>query len=726
MNLSTRYLSLPVILIAVLLALPATSFAVDPPDRVELTGIWEGDIKISGTSLGFVVEFRPSDTVEWTGNIDIAVQGAEDVPLSNIVVDGGKVHFDMPGVPGAPYFEGSLSEDGRVISGDFHQGDSEWPFAMQRRNEVSIQAEQTTLHKKLERIRVFVDSIMPEWKVPGAAIGIVHNGHVVMAEGFGLRNRADSLPVTRYTLFAIGSATKAFTTATMATLVADGHLDWDETVRAYLPRFRMYDQFATERMTLRDLVIHRSGLPRHDAMWYNSSATRAELFGRLQYLRPNEDFRTTFQYQNLMYMTAGYLLGQVTRGQWEDVVRERLLDPLQMARTNFSVTQMSKSPDHALPYRRHEDTVRLIDYRDISTMGPAGSINSCIVEMNRWINFHLSGGKNGDGEQVLPGVLIEEMHTPQMAISRPEQYTEALYTSYGLGWFVEAYRGHRRVHHGGNIDGFSALVSLYPDDDLGLVILTNLDGAPLPGIVCHRIADIFLGLEPVDYHGRSMARFEAGEEVVEDAKKAQEELDRVDDTKPSHKLRHYAGEYGNPGYGVMTITWEDKKLYAEYNNLRAELEHWHYDVFMASFPELDDQRIRFNFLTNPSGEIDEVAVPFEPAVDDIVFSRQPDRRLSDPRFLSQLTGRYSLADQTAEFQLKGTRLVLILPGQPTYELEPVRESRFSIKGLNGFFVEFVLGDKDEPTVREVLFVQPNGVFKAEPVEESQTDQDQNE
>ncbi len=716
-------LSIAVIVVVAFFAPVAPALAADPPDRIELTGIWEGDIKVSGTSLGIVVEFRPSDTVEWTGDIDIAVQGAEDVPLGNIVVDGGKVHFEMPGVPGDPYFDGSFSHDGRTISGDFHQGASSWPFAIRRQDEVTILAEKSSLHDRLDRVRVFVDSIMPEWKAPGAAIGIVYDGHVVMAEGFGVRNRADSLPVTRYTLFAIGSATKSFTTAAIATLVADGHLDWDEPVRTYLPRFRMKDLFAGERITLRDLVTHRSGLPRHDAMWYNSGATRTDLVNRLQYLEPSKDFRTSFQYQNLMYMTAGYVTGQIVREHWEDVVQERLLDPLKMPRTNFSVARMSKSADHASPYRRHEDTVRLIEYRNISTMGPAGSINSCVVEMNRWIHFHLSGGKNGEGKQLLPTALIEEMHTPQMAISRPEQYTEALYTSYGLGWFVEAYRGHRRVHHGGNIDGFSALVSLYPDDGLGIVILCNLDGTPLPGIICHRIADVFLELEPVDYHARIMARFEAGEEVIDDARQAQEQLDRVDGTKPSHHLREYAGEYGEPGYGTLAVTYEDKRLYAEYNNLRAKLEHWHYDVFMALFPELDDQRIKFNFRTNSSGDIHQVAVPLEPSVNDIVFTRQPDRRLSDPGFLSHLTGYYSLADQTAEFRLKGTTLMLTLPGQPTYELQPAQNTRFGIRGLNGFFVEFVLDERDPSAVEEVRFIQPNGVFRAKPIEQSDIETD---
>jgi CubicO group peptidase (beta-lactamase class C family) len=724
MILSIRCLLVITALIAAL-QLPGTvSCAAESPDRVELTGIWEGEIKVSGSSLGIVVEFRPGDSVEWTGDIDIKVQGAENVPLSNIRVDAGEVHFEMPNVPGDPYFDGSFSEDGRTISGDFHQGESDWPFAMKRRDEVTIQAEKNSLHEKLDQIRGFVDSLRPEWKVPGVAIGIVKDGNVVMAEGFGVRNRTDSLPVTRYTLFAIGSATKAFTTAAIAMLVADGHLDWDGRVRDYLPRFRMYDRFAGERMTLRDLVTHRSGLPRHDAMWYNSSASRAELVERVQHLEPNEDFRTSFQYQNLMYLTAGYLLGQVSRGRWEDVVREKLLDPLKMRRTNFSVTQLSKSPDRALAYRRDDDTVRQIEYRNISTMGPAGSINSCIVELNRWVNFHLTAGKSPGGEQLLPSSLVEEMHTPQMAISRPEQYTEALYTSYGLGWFVEAYRGHRRVHHGGNIDGFSALISLYPDDDLGVVILANLDGSPLPGIVCHRIADIFMGLEPVDYHQRIMATTEGAEEIADEARQAQEELDRVEDTDPSHDLEDYAGEYEHPGYGVMTIAFEDDELHAVYNDLRAELEHWHYDVFMASFPELADRRMKLNFLTNPSGDVHQVSTPLEPAVDDIVFTRLPSNRLSDKSFLSSLVGRYRLSNQVADVRLKGNTLMLTLPGQPVYELEPVRDTRFSIKGLNGFFVEFVLADDEEPTVEELRFIQPNGVFKAEPVDDSEPVQDQ--
>ncbi|MEW5901563.1 MAG: serine hydrolase domain-containing protein, partial [Acidobacteriota bacterium] len=184
---------------------------------------------------------------------------------------------------------------------------------------------------------------MAEWKVPGMAVAIVKDGQVILAEGYGLKDVKNNLKVTPQTIFAIGSSSKAFTATAMGILTDDGKLDWDKPVREYLPSFKLWDLFASERMTPRDLVCHRSGLPRHDVMWYNSPLSRKELFDRIQYLKPNKDFRANFQYQNLMFMTAGYLVGQLSGSTWEEFTKKKIFEPLGMNDSNFSVEESKKA-----------------------------------------------------------------------------------------------------------------------------------------------------------------------------------------------------------------------------------------------------------------------------------------------------------------------------------------------------------------------------------------------
>ncbi len=382
----------------------------------------------------------------------------------------------------------------------------------------------------------WVGSAMKSWNVPGLAVAIVKDGDVVLAKGYGLRNIQANLPVTSDTLFAIGSSTKAFTTMAMGMLVEEGKLAWDVPVTTYLPRFALKDDVAGTRMTPRDLVTHRSGLPRHDLVWYNAKLSRKELVERLPYLQPNEDFRETFQYQNLMFLTAGHLTAEVAGTSWEDVLRTRILVPLGMTSTNFSVSETQKTRDFAMPYTLKEKAPLDIAFRNIDTMGPAGSLNSSVNEMARWVQLHLGGGVIG-GKRIVAARQIQDMHRPQMVIQTfPGLFedTEIQQPAYGLGWFIESYRGKKRVHHGGNIDGFSAMVSLLPDDRVGVVVLSNLNGTPLPGIVARHASDRLLGLEPIDWHDRSLKRRDVAEKAAATAKKAAGEERKTERRRRTH------------------------------------------------------------------------------------------------------------------------------------------------------------------------------------------------
>ncbi|NIM89459.1 MAG: serine hydrolase [Candidatus Aminicenantes bacterium] len=554
----------------------------------------------------------------------------------------------------------------------------------------------------------FVAETMEEWKVPGLAIAVVKDGKVIQSKGYGFRDVEKKLTVTPKTLFAIGSCTKAFTATTMGILVDEGKLDWDKPLREYLPAFKLEDSFASERMAPRDLVCHRSGLPRHDWMWYNSSASRRELFERLQYLEPSKDFRDVFQYQNLMFMTAGYLVGQIADTTWEEFTKKHLLDPLGMKDSNFSVEDSKKAEDFALPYLEKDEKIIEIPFRNIDTVGPAGSINSNVTDMAQWILLNLNQGKQGE-EQIISENTLKEIHSPQMIVSKSFKYDESFYSTYGMGWSITAYRGHLTLSHGGGIDGFTALVSMMPRDNTGMVILTNMSGTPLPSIICYDVYDRLLGLDLIDWKKRVREQVDKAKKEAEKAEK-EKDKDRKPNTKTSHPLEDYAGDYEHPGYGVVSIKKEGDQLKGEYNSISYEMTHYHYDVFKMTheFMEVDT---KLSFSTDDKGNIESLAVQFEPNVDKIVFTRMPGKEMTEKSFLEKFVGEYVLGEVTVTVLLKGEKILFLsVPGQPEYELIPYQGTEFNLKNLAGFSIEFITDESG--VVQEAKITQPNGVFTA--------------
>ena len=557
----------------------------------------------------------------------------------------------------------------------------------------------------------FVQTTMHDWHVPGLAIAVVKDGEVIFSQGFGKRDVEHDLAVTSQTIFPIGSATKAFTTMAMALLADEGKLDWDTPVKEYIPTFTLYDSFATQRMTPRDLVCHRSGLPRHDLMWYGSSFTRKELFDRLRYLEPSKDFRTVWQYQNLMYMTAGYLVEQISGQSWEDFVRQRIFEPLGMSKSIFDTEQAQKTADFSFPYRKKDGEARQIPfYGEQWAVGPAGSIVSCVDDLSAWVQMHLSGGKHQDAQFISAGQLTQ-MHSPHMVIDRTGDYAELLASSYGLGWFIVPYRGHTLIHHGGNIDGFSTLVSFLPTENIGVAVLTNLNANPLGTILTYNVYDRLLELEEVPWSKRNKEVFDEIEAAGERGKE-KSASDRTTGTQPSHPLDAYTGEYEHPGYGQLIIAQEGEQLQLRFNGFAGPLTHYHYDTFAFAIEKFD-LSMNVSFSTNPKGEIDGLSVPLEPTVKDIVFKRVPRQEMLDKHFLEQFVGQYALVGlpMTVTVALKGEHaLALSLPGQPNYELIPSKGTTFTMKGLSGFSIEFTRAEGDAEM--QAIVTQPGGVFTA--------------
>ena len=574
-----------------------------------------------------------------------------------------------------------------------------------------LAAKKKTPEAYLKGLDKFITERMEEWKVPGLAISVVQDGRLVYSQGFGFRNIEKNLPVTPQTLFAIGSCSKAFTAATMGILVDEGKLEWNKPVKDYIPTFRLKDTFATERMTPLDLVCHRSGLPRHDPMWYNSSASRKELFDRLRYLEPSEDFRTTYQYQNLMFMSAGFLVGQIAGTSWERFVRNQIFMPLGMSSSNFSVNDSQKSPDFALPYMEKDDKVIEIPFRNIDTMGPAGSINSNVTDMASWILLNLNKGKIGD-QQIISESSLREIHSPQMISSKSYRYDESFYSMYGMGWGITSYRGHLRLSHGGGIDGFTAQVILLPRDNIGMVILTNMNGSRLPPIIAYNVIDRLLGLDEVDWNSRYKKHVEEGRERAEKAK-AEKDKDRKPDTQPSHPLEDYAGDYEHPGYGVLSVGKDGGRLNATYNSIPYTGKHYHYDMFEFTY-EMFDISFKINFLTDVKGNIGSLSVQLEEAVEPAIFTKMPEKAMMEKSFLEKFVGEYAIGEVTSTVFLKGDKtLFIFVPGQPEYELVPYRGTTFNFKTLSGFSIEFIMDESGK--VFEAKVTQPNGVFTAKKI-----------
>ncbi|HEK86806.1 MAG TPA: serine hydrolase [Candidatus Aminicenantes bacterium] len=670
----------------------------------KISGHWEGAIELPGMKLEVLVDFKLTAEKKLDGVISIPIQKAKDLPLTDIVITDSEISFAIDGVPGNPVFKGKLDETGQKLSGNFTQSGQTFPFNLTKGEDPVAKAK-----KILEGMDPTINKALSDLKVPGLALAVVKDKEVIFLKGYGYRDVENKLPMTPDTLLAIGSATKAFTTFSLARLVDEGKLDWDIPVRNYIPWFKFSDPVITERITPRDLVTHRSGLPRHDLLWYNNyQASREELVRRLAYLQFTADLREKFQYNNLMFLTAGYLLETLTGKTWEQAVRELALEPLQMKRTNFSVADSQKDQDFALPYDYRQKKIEKIPFRNITNMGPAGSINSSVREMSNWVIVHLNSGKFGD-KQLLNPTTMADLHLPYMPIAQTPPTPYLSPASYALGWFVDYYRGHQRVYHGGNIDGFSALVSMLPNDGFGFVVLTNRNGTGLPELLVRTLSDKLLGLEPVDWIGEAVRNAAQAEQIGEKAEQ-KVQTRRIKGTKPAHPLEEYAGTYFHPGYGELKITIKDKNLYCTYNGITTPLEHWHYETFnglQAEDPTFKD--MKFTFQTDVNGNVAAVAAPFEPTADDIVFKKKPDERYYDPNFLKKLTGKYILLNQISTIELKGNTLTLYVPGQPIYELVPDLGDEFYLKQVPVIRVRFIFDAKGEVTGLESI--QPGGIFE---------------
>lgn len=347
----------------------------------------------------------------------------------------------------------------------------------------------------------FVNKKLSESGVPGVAIAIVKDGEIVLSRGYGKRNIDQDLPVTQDTVFAIGSSSKSFTSTAIGILADEGKLNFDAPIKTYIPWFKMFNPIAAELVTARDLLCHRTGLPRHYHILIDAKLSRKELVERIEYLQPSTGFRYKWQYSNLMFIAAGYLVEAACSQTWEEYVREKIFAPLGMTCSGFSICDLHKTSDHSKPHGKVGSDVVELPYGSIETIGPAGAIHSNIKDMTNWILLQLNKGVFA-GNRIISEANINQLLTTHMPCSEASEWNcrENKHSSYGLGWYIDSFRGHEFIHHGGNINGFSSFVSFMPEENLGVVVLSNLNVMHLPIALSYEIYDRLLGYEGTDWN----------------------------------------------------------------------------------------------------------------------------------------------------------------------------------------------------------------------------------
>lgn len=462
-------------------------------------------------------------------------------------------------------------------------------------------------------------------KVPGMAIAIVTGDHSYV-RGYGVKMTGRTEPVTERTVFALASVSKAFTTTLMALLVGEEVAAWDDPVRKHLPEFRLSDPLADANVTLRDLVCHRTGMPRHDMLWYRAPWDRAELLRRFAHAAPNKGFRQVYQYQNICFTAAGEAAARAASApSFEALLLDRLLKPLGMTATTLSTTDAEADPDHATPHRRNKNQrLEIMPWRNIDNAGPCGSVNSCATDMAKWLRFQLSGGLHPEtSAPLIDAAALKETHTPQIVVPEEEDFTlhyhDTVQRSYGLGWTILDYRGgHKMVRHGGVLGGFRANVALLPREGIGIAVMVNAQTwLAEPAANC--LLDYLLGLPQKDWIGDydTQNKKDVGKAK---AKKREKQGGRHRSTKPSLRLSEYAGTYTHPAYGEAVITLADTgrslrlswSVWYDY-----PLRHWHHDTFVTEDTDPDFAEQDVGFALSTKGKVASLTLF------DNVFTRLP-------------------------------------------------------------------------------------------------------
>ncbi|PWT89156.1 MAG: serine hydrolase, partial [Acidobacteria bacterium] len=393
--------------------------------------------------------------------------------------------------------------------------------------------------KELKGLDSYITKAMTDWKVPGFALAVVKDDKVVFSKCYGVRKYGETNPVDERTMFAIASLTKAFTAASIAMLVDEGKLKWDDPATKYLPGFQLYDPYVTREITIRDLLSHRSGLGAYapDLLWLRSTLSRADILNRIRYLKPETSFRSAYAYSNIMVLAGGEIIPSVTGKSWDQFVRERIFTPLGMASSNTSIQDL-KGENVASPHIIEEKKVKSVPFYSVDNLGAAGAINSNLADMTKWLRFQLSDG-SFEGKQLIKKESMEEMHSPQTIIRIGEMshkdFPDTHFGAYGLCWRLRDYHGKLMVFHAGAVNQMTSYILLLPEEKLGIVALTNMSGTSMHSAIAYRIVDAYLGAPSKDWSADFLKEDQEDEQKHAEIIKNLEQT-RIKDTKPSLPL----------------------------------------------------------------------------------------------------------------------------------------------------------------------------------------------
>ncbi len=501
---------------------------------------------------------------------------------------------------------------------------------------------------RLSEFDAYIEAAMRSWSCPGVALSIVRGDEVLHQAVYGLAEVENQVALTAGTRFAMASVTKSFTAMSVALLVDEGKLEWDKPVYEYMPEFILDDAYITRHVTVRDMLSHRTGLPRHDWAAWRLDISRAEFVARMRHLKFSATFREKFQYNNLMYYAAAHLVEKLAGQKWEDFVQARIFTPLGMTASNFRPEPPQAGQPNAAGYRVDRDEaggakglIRMPfgQHTELSP-GAAGALFSTLADLTQWLKVHVNAGRAG-AVQLVSADNLKQMHLPHTVIpggGLGEALMGNTIFTYGLGWFVEPYRGVTLVHHGGNVEGHSLIIGFVPQANIGIVALTNIAGLPLRDVLLYESLDRALDLPDRDWNTKFHGLFDPM--IAGQAKGKQTSAqEQVEHAPPTHALETYLGEYETDGYPDFAVRVEGGRMQARTVGSFpwTELRHYHYNVFEWHLEDFDHW-MKVRFLVDDNGEISSVSVPLEPAVEDLIFKRkQP--VLSDA-ILAALQGEY--------------------------------------------------------------------------------------
>jgi CubicO group peptidase (beta-lactamase class C family) len=490
----------------------------------------------------------------------------------------------------------------------------------------SIAPARTAQNNVPQDLDAYAARVLKEFEVPGLAVAIVKDGKIVLARGYGVRKLGEPAPVDENTLFGIASNTKAFTAAALAMLVDEGKISWDDPVTKHLAGFQLYDPYVTREMTIRDLLTHRSGLGlgAGDLLWWPpTDYSREEIIRKFRYVKPASSFRSRYAYDNVLYMIAGQIVAAVSGKSWDEVIKERIFAPLGMTTSNTSVAGLLASKDAATPHAKVDGRLQPVAPMALENVGPAGAINSSVAEMAKWLIAQLNHGQIGEG-RLFSELRSREMWSAQTItpLGDPPPHLIGLranFSAYGLGWGLTEYRGFKTVSHTGGLLGFVSRVTLVPDFNLGVVVLTNQQSGGAFQSMTYRVLDHYMDAPSTDWIAAFKKSEEMGQASAAEFEKRQASS-RATDSKPSLPNAKYAGRYTDAWYGDVTISLEGDKLVMRFGHtplLVGDLEHWQFDTFVARWRDRSLEADAFvTFALKADGGIEQMKMrPVSPRTD---------------------------------------------------------------------------------------------------------------